>query len=148
MFLGLPAQRRGRSSVPPKVEPNCDGSVGRKAMTQLELQHNVAVCVRATRGCGMTEERSAADLRDESTVPGSSSAPSTDIAWTDLPKDETPAQPEGPAGVRTRGASLSPQSRDRIASQLRTMYAAVANQPVPDRFAELIARLDTADRDS
>lgn len=32
--------------------------------------------------------------------------------------------------------------------QLRSMYDTVASQPVPDRFAELIARLDTADRDS
>jgi hypothetical protein len=31
--------------------------------------------------------------------------------------------------------------------QLRSMYDTVANQPVPDRFAELIARLDSAERD-
>ncbi len=48
---------------------------------------------------------------------------------------------------RKQGASLSPQTRDRIATQLRSMYDSVASQPVPDRFADLIARLDSADRD-
>ncbi|GJE37608.1 NepR family anti-sigma factor [Methylobacterium persicinum] len=42
--------------------------------------------------------------------------------------------------------SLTPQIRDRLALQLRNMYETVAAQPVPDRFAELIAKLDTNDR--
>ena len=38
---------------------------------------------------------------------------------------------------------LSEHTRNRIAAQLRTMYDTVAQQPVPDRFAELIAKLDS-----
>lgn len=49
-----------------------------------------------------------------------------------------------PNGSRT---GLSEHTRNRIASQLRTMYDTVAQQPVPDRFADLIARLDSNDRE-
>ncbi|KQS76786.1 anti-sigma factor [Methylobacterium sp. Leaf361] len=48
---------------------------------------------------------------------------------------------------RARGkGGLSDQTRNRIAAQLRAMYDTVTQQPVPDRFAELIAKLDSADR--
>lgn len=62
-----------------------------------------------------------------------------------------PTKSDGPGGeprAKKKAATLSPQTRDRIALQLRSMYDTVASQPVPDRFAELIARLDSADRDS
>ncbi|MEE7504546.1 anti-sigma factor [Methylobacterium mesophilicum] len=52
-------------------------------------------------------------------------------------------------GPRDRARSrngLSDQTRTRIAAQLRAMYDTVTQQPVPDRFAELIAKLDSADR--
>lgn len=42
---------------------------------------------------------------------------------------------------------LSEQTRNRLASQLRTMYDSMTQQPVPDRFAELIAKLDSSERD-
>jgi hypothetical protein len=38
--------------------------------------------------------------------------------------------------------SLQPQIQDHIGRQLRAMYATVLNQPVPDRFRELMERLD------
>ncbi|MDP4002023.1 NepR family anti-sigma factor [Methylobacterium sp. NEAU K] len=41
---------------------------------------------------------------------------------------------------------LSEHTRNRLAVQLRTMYDMVALEPVPDRFAELIAKLDDGDR--
>jgi len=43
---------------------------------------------------------------------------------------------------------LSDLTRNRLAAQLRAMYDAVAQQPVPDRFAELIAKLDDRDREN
>jgi hypothetical protein len=98
----------------------------------------------------MTEERSTADLDGDASGSASPSAVAgegfSDSSESDMsPK---PGFPDDPARGKKKGAALSPQTRDRIASQLRTMYDTVANQPVPDRFAELIARLDTADRDS
>lgn len=40
---------------------------------------------------------------------------------------------------------LSEHTRNRLATQLRTMYDTMAQQPVPDRFAELIAQLDSSE---
>jgi hypothetical protein len=45
-----------------------------------------------------------------------------------------------------RRAALNPQIRNRLATQLREMYDTVVQQPVPDRFAELIAKLDAGER--
>ncbi|MCJ2122912.1 NepR family anti-sigma factor [Methylobacterium sp. J-077] len=45
------------------------------------------------------------------------------------------------------GSGLSDHTRNRLAAQLRAMYDTVAQQPVPDRFAELIAKLDSGDRE-
>ena len=53
---------------------------------------------------------------------------------------------EGPRPVAGRGA-LSDHTRNRLAAQLRTMYDSITQQPVPDRFAELIAKLDSGDRE-
>lgn len=47
-----------------------------------------------------------------------------------------------------RGSSrggLSEQTRNRLAAQLRTMYDSITQQPVPDRFADLIAKLESGD---
>ena len=55
----------------------------------------------------------------------------------------------GAASAASREASrggLSDHTRNRLAAQLRALYDTVAQQPVPDRFAELIAKLDDADR--
>lgn len=55
-----------------------------------------------------------------------------------------------PSSTATEGSvprtGLSEQTRNRLAAQLRAMYDTVAQQPVPDRFAELIAKLDGGDR--
>jgi hypothetical protein len=54
------------------------------------------------------------------------------------------------AGVRSgaQGTGLSDQTQKRIGLHLRTMYDAIVQQPVPDRFRDLIDRLDDADRPS
>jgi len=45
----------------------------------------------------------------------------------------------------TRGRSengLNDQTQRRIGSHLRTLYDSVVQQPIPDRFRDLIARLE------
>ncbi len=41
-------------------------------------------------------------------------------------------------------AGLQPQVQDHIGRQLRALYDDVLTQPVPDRFRELMDRLDRA----
>ncbi|MCJ2092334.1 anti-sigma factor [Methylobacterium sp. J-072] len=64
-----------------------------------------------------------------------------------LPSDEgrvaVPSTGDRPAARH----GLSDHTRNRLAAQLRAMYDTVAQQPVPDRFAELIAKLDGGDRE-
>lgn len=94
----------------------------------------------------MTVERSGEDLQSEKAVARASG----EAAEGDMlaERDEIDDAPERSGGRGSRPpANLTPQIRDRIALQLRSMYDSVANQPVPDRFAELIARLDSNDRD-
>ncbi len=50
----------------------------------------------------------------------------------------------GQAAPRT---GLSDHTRNRLAAQLRAMYDSITQQPVPDRFADLIAKLDSGDHD-
>ncbi|HVL72934.1 MAG TPA: NepR family anti-sigma factor [Beijerinckiaceae bacterium] len=37
--------------------------------------------------------------------------------------------------------------QDRIGTHLRAMYDDLVNQPVPDRFAELLGRLDRGEKE-
>jgi hypothetical protein len=46
-----------------------------------------------------------------------------------------------------RGQGLSDHTQKRIGVHLRTMYDAVVQQPVPDRFRDLIARLEALPSD-
>ncbi|MCJ2136774.1 anti-sigma factor [Methylobacterium sp. J-026] len=55
-------------------------------------------------------------------------------------------RPRTPAGRAAPRNGLSEHTRNRLAVQLREMYDTVTEQPVPDRFAELIAKLDSAER--
>ncbi|WP_336487180.1 NepR family anti-sigma factor [Methylobacterium nigriterrae] len=48
-----------------------------------------------------------------------------------------------PVGRRT----LSEQTQRRLGTHLRAMYDSIVQQPVPDRFRDLIARLDTGGPD-
>ena len=56
--------------------------------------------------------------------------------------------PEGDGVERSAGrrASLNPHTRDLIATRLRAMYDAVVQQPVPDRFADLVAKLESGEQ--
>ena len=82
--------------------------------------------------------------RGEATYP-----PSGDTQPDVVPASEC-SQPQvgtNPALMRAKRPSkgrtaLSEQTRNRLAVKLRAMYDDVVQQPVPDRFADLIARLD------
>ena len=43
--------------------------------------------------------------------------------------------------------AVQPQIQDHIGRQLRAIYEDLLSQPVPDRFTELLARLDRAPED-
>jgi hypothetical protein len=62
--------------------------------------------------------------------------------------------PEPPSDARPGDESVSsekkkraPNVKDHISRQLRALYDEVANQPVPDRFMDLLGRLDGKSRD-
>ena len=42
------------------------------------------------------------------------------------------------------GASLSPEIQEKLGEKLREVYSDVMNEPVPDRFMELLAKLEGA----
>lgn len=52
---------------------------------------------------------------------------------------------EGKRPPRGR-VELSELTRNRLAVSLRAMYDTVAQQPVPERFADLIAQLESSER--
>ena len=58
--------------------------------------------------------------------------------------DGTAGGPRRRSGVRPReeSAALTELTQKRIGLHLRTMYDTVVQQPVPDRFRDLIARLE------
>jgi hypothetical protein len=53
----------------------------------------------------------------------------------------------GAAEDPTAPARKRPNVKDHIGRQLRALYDEVANQPVPDRFMELLDRLDSKSGD-
>jgi hypothetical protein len=56
------------------------------------------------------------------------------------------AQPDVNAALPKKStASLESDIKARIGQQLRAMYSDVVNQGVPDRFSEILRRLDQAD---
>jgi hypothetical protein len=42
--------------------------------------------------------------------------------------------------------AIGPGARDRIGSKLRAMYGALAEEPLPRRFVELLQQLDASGR--
>lgn len=48
------------------------------------------------------------------------------------------------AGPKTKPKGLDRQIQAKIGQQLRAMYDEVVDQGVPDRFSELLAKLDQA----
>lgn len=47
----------------------------------------------------------------------------------------------------SQAQAISKQARKRIGTHLRAMYDSVVQQPVPSRFADLIAQLDDTSAD-
>jgi hypothetical protein len=63
---------------------------------------------------------------------------------------KTPGPPTPEAGRAEPAGSAkkrSPNVKDHIGRQLRALYNEVAAQPVPDRFMELLNRLDAKNGD-
>ena len=54
------------------------------------------------------------------------------------PKEQLPMKPQGPA--------LNPEIQGVIGQQLRRMHDEVVKEGIPDRFAELLKRLDKRDQ--
>ena len=52
----------------------------------------------------------------------------------------------GPPPRRPKGPALDPQIQRVIGQQLRRMHDEVVKEGIPDRFAELLKRLDKRDR--
>ena len=54
--------------------------------------------------------------------------------------------PSGDRATRTRDKrGLNDQTHQRIGLHLRALYDSVVQQPIPDRFRDLIARLEDGD---
>lgn len=64
---------------------------------------------------------------------------------------KTPGRPQdalgGDGATAQGGARRQRDLKDYIGRQLKALYDEVANQPVPDRFKELLDRLDQKTRD-
>jgi hypothetical protein len=114
-------------------------------MAYVEPQHNAAGPTSATRGVLMVD-------------PGNEARPRVQPARADTASDQVSGGEPGDSGepghsahpAHGRAASrtgLSEHTRNRLASQLRAMYDTITQQPVPDRFADLIAKLDSGDRE-
>ena len=54
----------------------------------------------------------------------------------------TEARPDGGGETPARPKKRAANVKDHIGRQLRALYNEVASQPVPDRFMELLDRLD------
>jgi hypothetical protein len=111
-------------------------------MAYVEPQHNAAGPTSATRGVLMVDRGKGEGLRARSLHAGSTSDSPPDALNSKA--DEGSAAPQSADGSAAR-SGLSDHTRDRLAAQLRAMYDTIAQQPVPDRFAELIAKLDASD---
>jgi hypothetical protein len=58
-----------------------------------------------------------------------------------------PGEPTLRAKDDARGRGLSDHTQKRIGLHLRALYDQVVQQPVPDRFRDLIAQLDAMPQD-
>jgi hypothetical protein len=64
---------------------------------------------------------------------------------TEKPKGPDPTMSnEAVAGAKPKSGGLDRQIQAKIGQQLRSMYDEVVDQGVPDRFAELLKKLDDA----
>lgn len=62
------------------------------------------------------------------------------------PSGNSTPRVEGSEQAKPRKGRLGTEIQRKIGHQLRAMYTDVVNEGVPDRFAELIKRLDSKDK--
>ena len=55
---------------------------------------------------------------------------------------EQTTKPPSPATPPPVVGKIEPELQDHIGSQLRALYNEIVNEPVPDRFLELLAELE------
>ncbi|MHB2210203.1 NepR family anti-sigma factor [Methylobacterium sp. CM6257] len=113
-------------------------------MAYVEPQHNAAEPTSATRGVLMVDQGKEAGLGARDPRAGTASDRLSDAQHSNADDSTRYTAASGVDRAASRG-SLSDHTRNRIAAQLRAMYDTIAQQPVPDRFAELIAKLDSGD---
>ena len=63
-------------------------------------------------------------------------------------KSVRPPDADGTGEVHRPSPALVPQIQDHIGRQLRSIYDEILNQPVPDRFRDLMDRLDAPPDDA
>jgi hypothetical protein len=114
-------------------------------MAYVEPQHNAARPSSATRGVLMVDQGKEAALPARLSRSGTASD-HTSHAISNAQDSSADQLPHPSAKAAARGG-LSDHTRTRLAAQLRTMYDSITQQPVPDRFAELIAKLDSGDHE-
>ena len=78
----------------------------------------------------MKDEAKAGSLRSEDVPPAG---------------DVRPAATDPSRQSAASGTALDDLTRTRIGTHLRAMYDQMVQQPVPDRFRDLIARLDASE---
>ena len=61
--------------------------------------------------------------------------------------DPSPEGPPPKASAHSPQQGLSDHTQQRIGLHLRAMYDTIVQQPVPDRFRDLIAKLDASTPD-
>ena len=66
-------------------------------------------------------------------------------AMTSLPRDQY-AQNSPRAGGLNKGDELGPNTE--IGSKLRALYSSIQDETIPDRFLDLLEKLDQAERQS
>jgi hypothetical protein len=114
-------------------------------MAYVEPQHNAAGPTSATRGVLMVDQGKEPGLRARQSRAGTASGRFSD--GQDSSADQTLGHAPSEAGQAASRTGLSDHTRNRLAAQLRAMYDGITQQPVPDRFADLIAKLDSGDHD-
>lgn len=87
----------------------------------------------------MTGKGKEAHLRSGDARPGV-----VPVSESPQPPDDAATAPMSEKRPPKGRAALSEHTRNRLAVNLRAMYDNVVQQPVPDRFADLIARLDSS----
>ena len=66
---------------------------------------------------------------------------------TNRAKDSGPAAGKGnPMETRRKGEGLSDESSQRIGNELKAYYDGLVNEPLPDRFTQLLQQMEAQEK--